>query len=153
MYWRTEQLINSIEGNCLIDQCIVKLNLLQNWKKLYFFFFTISTSWPPLLPWMYSCGTFPQSTLIQTMFFMVSSTHFIAKSKSVPQPLWTQPLGTIYEAFLPATVSSLSLNKLLWLHYQLFLFSLLGTIVAAFFLLPFFPFLLSILCTAAQMSL
>lgn len=41
MYWRTEQLINSIEGNCLIDQCIVKLNLLQNWKKLYFFFFLL----------------------------------------------------------------------------------------------------------------
>lgn len=28
LYWRTEQLINSIEGNCLIDQCIVKLNQL-----------------------------------------------------------------------------------------------------------------------------
>lgn len=41
MYWRTEQLINSIEGNCLIDQCIVKLNLLQNWRKLYFLLFLL----------------------------------------------------------------------------------------------------------------
>ena len=149
MYWRTEQLINSIEGNCRIDQCIVKpVTKLEE-----VIFFTISTSCSPLLPWMYSCGTFPQSSPIQTMFFMVSSTHFIAKCKSMPQHLWTQPLGTIYEAFLPATVSSLSLYKLLWLHYQLFLFSLSGTIVATFFLLPFFPFLLSILLTAALVIL
>lgn len=84
MYWRTVQLINSIEGNCLIDQCIVKLNQLQNWKKLYFLLFLL-----PGLLFSLECtpvGLFPQSTPIQTMVSMVNSTHFIANPRACLSP-------------------------------------------------------------------
>lgn len=64
-------------------------------------------AWPLLLPRMYSYGAFTLGISIKTIFFYALSHLYIAKFKSMFQSLWTWPLATIYEAFLPATLSSL----------------------------------------------